>query len=82
MPRKPRIPGLLLRRGLLVAAGFLTTVGTPAVATDQDQQATDQMRADCRSEGEAGGLQGTELETYIRDCIQDLLTVEISNLEE
>ena len=39
MPRKPRILGLLLRRGLLVAAGFLTTVGAPAAAADQDPRA-------------------------------------------
>jgi hypothetical protein len=40
---------------------------------------TDQMRADCRAEGEAGGLQGAELEAFIRGCIDDLLTIEIEN---
>lgn len=37
--------------------------------------ATDPMRA----EGEAGGLEDTEHETFIRACLSDLLSVELDN---
>lgn len=84
MPRSPgALHSLLQRRPLTVAILLaITALGPAHAAADRHQQATDQMLNDCRSEGEAGGLQGAELEVYVNDCIQDLLTVEIGNLEE
>ncbi len=73
---------LLPRRLSLVSIPLLIAATGSAHAADDRQQVTDQMRADCRAEGEAGGLEGAKLEAYIRDCINDLLTVEISNIEE
>ena len=40
-----------------------------------------QMRADCRLEGEAGGMQGRDLDDYIEQCIEDLQTLTIVNTE-
>ncbi len=80
----PHLPTTL--RSLLPHHPWLISIplvmAVMAHAADDRQQITDQMRSDCRAEGEAGGLEGAELDTYIRDCINDLLTVEISNIEE
>lgn len=51
-------------------------------ASDGEPGASDQLRADCRAEGEAGGLEGAELEAYIRECLIDLQSVEIRNIEQ
>ena len=62
----------------------MALVGTALIATAQgwagtgDSAATDQMRA----EGEAGGLEDTELETFIRACLSDLPSVELHNIEQ
>ena len=37
------------------------------------------LQADCRIEGEAGGLSGGELEQFVAECVADLQTVELSN---
>jgi hypothetical protein len=69
-----------IRHGLLcLIAGALYCEAAVANA-GETPRVTDQMRADCRAEGEAGGLQGAELEDFIRGCIDDLLTVEVENV--
>ena len=64
-----------------VLAGVLVSA-TVHGRDEPDDRATDQMRADCRAEGEAGGLQGAELEAFVRDCVADLLSVEIKHLDK
>lgn len=68
-----------LPRGLITAAALLAC---QVVAASDPGAADDQMRADCRAEGEAGGLDGVDLEAFIRDCIDDLMTVEIGHTDE
>ena len=72
----------LSRRTALLSALVPAIATAQAVHAADEARITDQMRADCRAEGEGGGLEGAELEAYIRDCLNDLLTVEIRNIEE
>lgn len=71
---RPNTPLCLATLCALLAA-------TPLNADDA-RQADDQMRADCRAEGEAGGLEGADLEAFVRECVADLLSVTIENIDE
>ncbi|MDJ0738271.1 MAG: hypothetical protein QNJ91_01060 [Gammaproteobacteria bacterium] len=67
---------------ILSSVAVLSIVLSAGIATADDAQTSDdQLRADCRAEGEAGGLDGTELEAFIRECVSDLRTVEIGNID-
>jgi len=41
-----------------------------------------QILTDCRLEGEAGGLAGADLEQFVKECVADLLSVQLSNPQE
>ena len=80
MPRT-RFSAHVNRHLVCLLAGVLAA--TAAAAADApDNRATDQMLADCHAEGEAGGLEGAELEAFVRDCVADLLSVEIKHLDK
>jgi hypothetical protein len=68
------------RRGLLALA---LTVGAaaPLNAGQIDDGQLQRLRADCRVEGEAGGLRGAGLERFIAQCVADLQTVEIRHID-
>lgn len=80
--RRGGLPGLLPSiRHALVSATTLLAAGPGDSANSDDQAVRDRMLADCRAEGETGGLGGGELEAFVRDCVQDLLTVRIGNID-
>lgn len=74
----PGVLGSLMQRTLL----SLSAVVGSSVVLASAPPANDQLRADCRSEGQVAGLQGVELERFVRECIAEFLEVELVNLEE
>ena len=50
-----------------------------AAPTPSDES---QIRADCRLEGEAGGLSGSDLDQFVEECVADLQSVQFSNTAE
>lgn len=67
---------LILLCILTISAGSI-----PADPADH-KQAAENMTADCRLEGEAGGLRGADLDQFVEECVADLQSVEFSNTEE
>ncbi|MCB1802650.1 MAG: hypothetical protein KDI82_13240 [Gammaproteobacteria bacterium] len=47
-----------------------------------DSAGNDQLQADCRSEGRSAGLEGVELEQFVRNCVAEFIEVELVNVEE
>ncbi|MGV6859929.1 MAG: hypothetical protein ACWA5X_13285 [bacterium] len=41
-----------------------------------------ELEADCRTEGEASGMSGADLDAYIEECVDDFTETEISNTEK
>ena len=71
------------RLSLLLACILGCVPGTGLAAqSPPDDQALAEMQADCRIEGEAGGLNGTDLDRFIEECVADLLSVQFSNTAE
>lgn len=70
------------RRGFLVSFVLIFTTGLCSAQPPGDQPDLADLRADCRIEGEAGGLSGTDLDQFIEECVADLLSVKLSNTEE
>ena len=74
------------KHGRLAAQLFtLTLISTQAVAIAEpqpDEEALKAMRADCHLEAEAGGLKGNDLDEFVDQCVEELLTVEIHNLKK
>ena len=66
---------------LLLALTFTTNhaIGTQE---EPDEEALKAMRADCHLEAEAGGLKGNDLDEFVTQCVEELLTVEIHNLSK
>ena len=69
-------PGRLLAVLLALTAGLGFAAQTPA-----DDQRLASLQADCRLEGQAAELAGTDLDQFIEECVADLLSVEIHNLQ-
>ena len=61
---------------ILLLAAMVGTATYAAAEAEQERQ----IRADCRAEGEAGGLAGTDLEDFIDSCVSELLEVELINV--
>ena len=59
---------------LFVAAHIL--LPTHALAADESAEA---LEANCRLEGESGGLEGKELEAFIRECVQEMSKLKLNN---
>ncbi len=63
----------------------LTLISTQAFAiaeSQPDEETLKAMRADCHLEAEAGGLKGNDLDEFVDQCVEELLTVEIHNLNK
>ena len=68
---------------MLLLTLSLITVQTVATTQDQpDEETLKSMRADCHLEAEAGGLKGNDLDEFVDQCVDELLTVEIHNLSK
>jgi hypothetical protein len=39
----------------------------------------DEAKRDCRTEGEAGGMQGDDLDAFISECVEELLEYQYQN---
>jgi hypothetical protein len=65
-----------MNKGLLPI--FLATVMSlsTALAADDEQEA---IAADCRVEGEAGGMTGQALEAFVKECVEELSGVSYDN---
>ena len=63
---------------ILLLAAMVGTATYAAAESEQERQ----VRADCRAEGEAGGLSGTDLEAFIDSCVTELLEAELINVVE
>jgi len=74
--------GVQHSRGLLLGCVLTFTTGLCCAQPPGDQQDLAKLQADCRIEGEAGGLSGADLDQFIEECVADLLSVEFSNTEE
>ena len=61
---------------ILLLAAMVGTATYAAAESEQERQ----VRADCRAEGEAGGLSGTDLEAFIDSCVSELLEAELINV--
>ncbi|MCB1722081.1 MAG: hypothetical protein H6959_08550 [Chromatiaceae bacterium] len=70
-----------LHNGLLFLSAVVGVAGGAATHADA-KSAEEQLRADCRSEGEAVGLQGSDLEQFIRDCIAEFNKATLINVEK
>lgn len=66
---------------LLALAITVTAASLTQADPSPEPQALQKARADCRLEGEAGGISGIELEDFIDQCVADLLSVEILNIQ-
>ena len=78
---RPEGPGIPV--GMLFAC--LVMIGTGPGQAAQEPETNVRLadlQADCRVEGEAGGLNGGELEQFVAECVNDLQTVEFSNSAE
>jgi hypothetical protein len=64
-----------------IALAMVTAAASLAAPAAAGSAAVEKLAADCRLEGEAGGLAGAALESYIVGCVEDLQTVEIHNTE-
>ena len=64
----------------LLSMSLITGVASSTLANAK--QADDQLRADCREEGQAVGMQGAELEQFIRDCMAEFVKVKLINVEK
>jgi len=69
-------------RGFLLSCVLTFTTGLCSAQPQDDQQDLAKLQADCRIEGEAGGLSGADLHQFVEDCVADLLSVQFSNTEE
>jgi hypothetical protein len=56
--------------------GALLLLPTQVLAADES---TDALEANCRIEGESGGLEGKDLEEFIRDCVQEMSKLKLNN---
>jgi len=70
------------RRGILLCCILAFSAGLGSAQPPGDQPDLADLQADCRIEGEAGGLSGTDLDQFIEECVADLLSVKLSNTEE
>ena len=70
------------RRGILLGCVLAFTAGLCSAQPPGDQQDLADLQADCRIEGEAGGLSGTDLDQFVEESVADLLSVKFSNTEE
>lgn len=61
----------------MIFATSLALIHAPAFSLSQAE--LDATRADCRLEGEAGGLDGGDLEAFVRDCVSELAGVTFVN---
>jgi len=61
-----------------LAASLLLGLGSNVPAADTDEER--QIRNDCRTEGQAAGLAGKELEEFIESCVAELLSAELINV--
>lgn len=72
----------LQRRGILLCCILAFSAGLGSAQPPGDQPDLADLQADCRIEGEAGGLSGTDLDQFIDECVADLLSVKLSNTAE
>jgi len=70
------------RLGFLLSFVLTMSTGLWAAQPPGDWQNHAELQADCRIEGEAGGLSAADLDQFIQECVADLLSVEFSNTEE
>jgi hypothetical protein len=61
---------------ILLLAAMVGSATYAAAEADNERQ----IRADCRAEGEAGGLSGSDLEAFIDSCVTELLEAELINV--
>lgn len=78
---RPTIPPLQARSllAVLVAVSAGLCMAEPSPKRDTDRA---QLQADCRLEGEVGGLTGNDLEQFVEECVADLQSVEFGNTAE
>ena len=65
----------------LLALLLTVAAAAPLNAEQVDDETLRRLQADCRAEGEAGGLGSAELERFIARCVTDLQTVEIQHID-
>ena len=68
------------RKAALLLALIVFSNLTIGSQNEPDEATLKEMRADCHLEAEAGGLRGNELDEFVDQCVEELLTVEIHNL--
>ncbi len=62
---------------------LMAAAGSSAFAAEDDkEQQLKQYQDDCRLEGEAGGLSGSNLDEYVQQCVEELSSVEMTNLQQ
>ena len=81
MPDTAPLPSNRKHR-LLFLCMLAISSGACLARTDADAEAIKRLTADCTLEAEAGGLSGKDLDQFIKECVADLLSVEIHNLQE
>ena len=59
---------------------FAAMAGAATQAAAAESEEERQVRTDCQSEGEAGGLSGSELEEFTESCVAELLEAELINV--
>ena len=64
---------------VLGASALLGATVAGPIHASQDEQ---QLRSDCRAEGEAVGLANADLDRFVADCVADLKAVQLSNVDE
>ncbi len=52
-----------------------------SVAAEMSPLELEELNNDCKTEGDAKGMSGTDLEEYIYDCIYDFTGAEMTNTE-
>lgn len=65
----------------LILAGLILAGGASAALAQSPEQTKElaKLKADCRTEGEYGGLTGADLDGFVEDCVKELMAVEIHN---
>ncbi len=72
-------PGLAARP-LLILAFLVALAGSNHALAAPESEAIRQLRADCHLEAEAAGLKGNDLDSFVEECVADLLSVQLGNV--
>lgn len=73
-------PTPVLASRTLLALAFLGAVTGKGALAAADSEEARQARADCHLEAEAAGLKGSELDSFVDECVADLLSVQLENV--